>query len=156
MNTGALLPERGAGTSLTTVAARAGDRSSAHGEPDAGNSQVRFGGQRRGDHRPKGRHRRLAADPARGRRRRGWLLAHTSESEVRLQVVVDQARSKHTGDSAIAAEEGSRRVTPPDSSRHPRGQGGAPDPRRVRGRGDARLGEKRGFTWLVRLALLFV
>jgi hypothetical protein len=29
-----------------------------------GNSHVRFGGRRRGDHRPKGRHRRLAADPA--------------------------------------------------------------------------------------------
>jgi hypothetical protein len=28
-------------------------------------SQVRFGGRRRGDHRPKSRHRRLAADPAR-------------------------------------------------------------------------------------------
>ncbi len=28
-------------------------------------SQVRFGGRRRGDHRPKDRHRRLAADPAR-------------------------------------------------------------------------------------------
>jgi len=27
-------------------------------------SQVRFGGRRRGDHQPKGRHRRLAADPA--------------------------------------------------------------------------------------------
>ena len=29
-----------------------------------GNSHVRFGGRRRGNHRPKGRHRRLAADPA--------------------------------------------------------------------------------------------
>ena len=38
-------------------------------------------------------------DRERGRRRRGWLLAHASESEVRLQFVTDQAESKHTGDS---------------------------------------------------------
>jgi len=31
-------------------------------------SQVRFGGRRRGDHRPQSRHRRLAADPASGAR----------------------------------------------------------------------------------------
>jgi hypothetical protein len=30
-----------------------------------GDSHVRFGGRRRGDHRPQGRHWRLAADPAR-------------------------------------------------------------------------------------------
>jgi hypothetical protein len=34
-------------------------------------------------------------DQQRGRRRGGWLLAHASESQVRLQVVVDQAASKH-------------------------------------------------------------
>ena len=38
-------------------------------------------------------------DRERGRRRRGWLLAHASESGVRLRVVVDQAGSKHTGHS---------------------------------------------------------
>ena len=38
-------------------------------------------------------------DRERGRRRRGWLLAHASESEVRLQFVADQAGSKHIGDS---------------------------------------------------------
>ncbi len=41
----------------------------------------------------------IRPDRERGRRRRGWLLAHASESEVRLQFVADQAGSKHTGDS---------------------------------------------------------
>ena len=37
-------------------------------------------------------------DRERGWRRRGWPLAHASESQVRLQVASDQAGSKHTGD----------------------------------------------------------
>jgi hypothetical protein len=41
----------------------------------------------------------IRPDRERGRRRRGWLLAHASESQVRLQVVADQAGSKHPGDS---------------------------------------------------------
>jgi hypothetical protein len=81
VNTGALLPERGAGTSLTTVAARAGDRSSAHGEPDAGTRTSGFGGQRCGDHRPQDRHRRLAADPA-SRRTGSWLLRLVSKQRL--------------------------------------------------------------------------
>jgi hypothetical protein len=48
-------------------------------------------------------------DRERGRRRQGSLLAHASESQVRLQVVADQVGSKHTGDSRNAAKEGSRR-----------------------------------------------
>jgi hypothetical protein len=40
-------------------------------------SQVRFGGRRRGDHRPQGRHRRLAADPT----RRPLSLLHKGSSE---------------------------------------------------------------------------
>jgi hypothetical protein len=38
-------------------------------------------------------------DRERGRRWPGWLLAHASESRVRLQVAADQAGKKHTGDS---------------------------------------------------------
>jgi hypothetical protein len=69
--------------------------------------------------------RRSLPQRTRGRRRRGWLLAHASESEVRLQFVADQAGSKHTGDSRN------------------RGKGGQPvwpitTPDR-RGRGDAHL-----------------
>jgi hypothetical protein len=58
-----------------------------------------------------GRERAHAARPdrERGRRRQGSLLAHASESQVRLQVVADQVGSKHTGDSRNAAKEGSRR-----------------------------------------------
>src|ERR1700733_13216484 len=41
----------------------------------------------------------IRPDRERGRRRRGGLLAQASESEVRLQVVADQAGGKHTGDS---------------------------------------------------------
>jgi hypothetical protein len=46
-------------------------------------------------------------DRERGRRRRGWLLAHASESQVRLQVVADQAGSKPPATPAIATKEGS-------------------------------------------------
>jgi hypothetical protein len=38
-------------------------------------------------------------DRERGRRRRGWLVAHASESQVRLHAVADQAASKFGGDS---------------------------------------------------------
>src|SRR5581483_10876898 len=42
---------------------------------------------------------RAVPDRERGRRRQRWLLARASESQVRLQVVADQAGSKHAGDS---------------------------------------------------------
>jgi hypothetical protein len=47
-------------------------------------SHVRFGGRRRGNHRPKGRHRRLAADPARhgSRSRATWHLPFASFASV--------------------------------------------------------------------------
>ena len=65
VNTGALLPVKGAGTSLTTLAARAVTPLGLLMESRMrGNSHVRFGGGRRGDHRPRGRHWRLAAYPA--------------------------------------------------------------------------------------------
>jgi hypothetical protein len=48
---------------------------------------------------PRGRSSVSRPDRERGRRRRGWLLAHASESQARLQVVTDQAVSKHTSDS---------------------------------------------------------
>jgi hypothetical protein len=41
---------------------------------------------------------RARRDPQRGGRRRGWLLGHTNESQVRLQIAADQAGSNHTGD----------------------------------------------------------
>ena len=64
-------------------------------------------------------------DRERGRRRRAWLLAHASESQVRLQVVADQAGGKHTGDSRNRDKGGQPawRITTPDR----------------RGRGDAYL-----------------
>ena len=56
------------------------------------------------------RRRALASRPdrERGRRRRRCLLAHASESQVRLQVVACHAGGKRTG-IAIATNEGSRR-----------------------------------------------
>jgi hypothetical protein len=47
-------------------------------------------------------------DQQRGGRRLGWLLGHASESQVRLQVAVDQAGSKHTGDYRNPGEAGLR------------------------------------------------
>ena len=44
----------------------------------------------------------------RGRRRRGWLVRHASESQARLQVVADRAASKHTGDSHNRGNPGPR------------------------------------------------
>ncbi len=52
-----------------------------------------------------------SSGPAARSRRRGWPLAHTSESQVRLQVVADQAGSKHTGDSR-GRDEGGQPVWP--------------------------------------------
>jgi hypothetical protein len=56
----------------------------------------------------------------RGRRRRGWLLAHASESGVRLPVVADQAGSKRTGDSRNRGKEGQPvwPITTPDRRGH--------------------------------------
>jgi hypothetical protein len=47
-------------------------------------------------------------DQQRGRCRRGSLLGHASESQVRLQVAADLAGSKHMATPANAAKEGSR------------------------------------------------
>jgi hypothetical protein len=65
VNTGALLPMTGSGTSLRTLAARAGDRSSCSWR--AGCGGIRKSGSPDGGEETtgrEGRHRRLAADPA--------------------------------------------------------------------------------------------
>jgi hypothetical protein len=68
VNTGALLPITGSGYFTDNASCTGGRPLDVLMESRMRrNSQVRFGGQRRGDHRPKGRHRRLAADPARAR-----------------------------------------------------------------------------------------
>ena len=47
-------------------------------------------------------------DRERGRLRRGWLLAHASESQVRLQVVAVRPAASTPATPAIATKEGSR------------------------------------------------
>ena len=61
MNTGALLPERGAGTSLTTVAARAGDRSSCSWR--AGCGEIRKSGSEGSGEETTGRKTGIGASP---------------------------------------------------------------------------------------------
>ena len=61
MNTGALLPERGAGTSLTTVAARAGDRSSCSWR--AGCGEIRKSGSEGSGEETTGRKAGIGASP---------------------------------------------------------------------------------------------
>jgi hypothetical protein len=66
VNTGALLPITGSGYFTDNASCTGGRPLDVLMESRMRrNSQVQFGGQRRGDRRPKGRHRRLAADPAR-------------------------------------------------------------------------------------------
>ena len=74
MNAGAPLLSR---YFTTSEAARAGNRPMCSWRAGCGGTRrVRFGGRRRGDHRPKSRHRhrRLAADPASRWLRVGRLL----------------------------------------------------------------------------------
>ena len=119
------------------------------------NSQVRFGGRRRGDHRPKGRHRRLAADPARYRRPGhplrgsfgsksssavGDLPATRSRSGTQGRVLLPRVPAEAAGASRSAPVAGPRAPCVPSacadrppapwprSSRSPR----APPPRRAR------------------------
>ena len=78
VNTGAPLPDMGSGYFTDDVSCASGQPLGVLMESRMRwKSQVRFGGRRRGDHRPKGRHWRLAADPARARLDRaaadGWF-----------------------------------------------------------------------------------
>jgi hypothetical protein len=63
---------------------------------------------------------RRSSGPGAGSALARWLLAHTSGSQVRLQVVADQAGSKHAGDSRNRGKGGQPAwpVTTPDRRRH--------------------------------------
>ena len=70
-------------------------------------------------------------DQQRGGRRRGWLLAHASESQVRLQVAADQGREQAPATPATAANEGrepdrSRRLAPCNAANRASGEGQEP------------------------------
>ncbi len=64
-------------------------------------SQVRFGGRRRGDHRPKDRHRRLAADPARPRHPSDVCIQVIAITRFgRCGSVIPPSAHRHRGDGA--------------------------------------------------------
>ena len=72
VNTGAPLPDTGSGYFTSNVSGTGGQSLEVLMESRMRwKSHVRFGGRRRGDHRPQGRHWRLAADPAPAGARRG-------------------------------------------------------------------------------------
>jgi hypothetical protein len=78
-----------------------------------GNSHVRFGGRRRGNHRPKGRNRRLAADPSTtagvGTRRSGCSRRWSSRTELSGPPVrVSPLRGSHPSPRSITSQRAER------------------------------------------------